>query len=150
MRRGHLSMNRYTHTHVDCSRRRAAVLLPSTFSSLSKMPKGAMLLLLFPYPFSLPFLLQQLLAYNGAGHYISNHPKKEKKGGPKQPPPVVTPGVESSRRTREDSLKSVLHSHFSFPLSLRPFLHSCHSLIAPLHPSLPLSLPPSLAFFHCT
>ena len=47
----------------------------------------------------------QLLPFRGAGHYLANHIKREKKGGPKQMLPVVTPGTESSRRTREDSVK---------------------------------------------
>jgi NCK-associated protein 1 len=63
---------------------------------------------------------EQLLAYHGAGHYVANHVKKEKKGGQKQPLPVVTPGVESSRRTREDSFKSVTQSSSS-PLPFPPF-----------------------------
>jgi NCK-associated protein 1 len=47
----------------------------------------------------------QLLPFRGAGHYLASHVKKEKKGGPKLTLPVVTPGAESARRTREDSLK---------------------------------------------
>lgn len=67
----------------------------------------------------------QLLAFRGAGHYLASHVKKEKKGGPKQPLPVVTPGTESTRRTREDSLKydsivghlvSICQSFSSFPV----------------------------------